>query len=94
MKITQFFKTQEEMLKYYNNDVKNIPSSVLAIVGEEDEDKVLYTNSNNQSISGEMGTQGGYIDDPVTLEELSYATSISEDILVGTSEIINISESN
>ena len=94
MKITQFFKTQEEMLRYYNNDVKNIPSSVLAIVGEEDEDKVLYTNSNNQSISGEMSSEGGYIDDPATLEELSYATSISEDILVGTSEIINISESN
>lgn len=93
MKITQFFKTQEEMLRYYNNDVKNIPSSVLAIVGEEDEDKVLYTNTNNQSVSGEMSEQGGYIDSPETLEELSYATSKSEEILVGnensTIEVVN-----
>lgn len=96
MKITQFFKTQEEMLKYYNNDVKNIPSSVLAIVGEEDEDKVLYTNSNNQSISGQMSTEGGYIDDPATVAELSYATTLSSYTLVGNgvSEIINISTSN
>lgn len=93
MKITQFFKTQEEMLRYYNNDVKNIPSSVLAIVGEEDEDKVLYTNTNNQSVSGEMSEQGGYVDSPETLAELSYATSKSEEILVGnensTIEVVN-----
>ena len=93
MKITQFFKTQEEMLRYYNNDVKNIPSSVLAIVGEEDEDKVLYTNTNNQSVSGEMNTEGGYVDSPETLAELSYATSKSEEILVGntnsTIEVVN-----
>lgn len=93
MKITQFFKTQEEMLNYYNNDVKNIPSSVLAIVGEEDEDKVLYTNTNNQSVSGEMSEQGGYVDSPETLAELSYATSKSEEILVGnensTIEVVN-----
>lgn len=84
MKITKFFKTEDAMLHYYHGDVANIPSSVLAIVGEEDEDRVLYTNSNNQSVSGKMSTEGGYVpspEDEAKLADYDSAVAKSEDIL-------------
>lgn len=76
MKITQYFKTVQELNDYYPNGV---PSTVLAIVEEKN---VLYTSSNNEFIGGgPVENQGGYIDSPETVAEIGTATVKTETIL-------------
>lgn len=68
-----YFKSQEELEDYFGGPDK-IPSNVLAIVGEPTGDEpaeyVLYTVSNNQSMTGTMQEQGGYITDPADHEKI------------------------
>ena len=65
-----YFPTQEALNDYFGGPDK-IPSNVLAIVGEPTE-YVLYTVSNNQSMSGTMQEQGGYVTDWGEVEDLGY----------------------
>ena len=80
MKHSIYFKSQEELQTYFPDGV---PNNFLAIV--EDEDKtVLFSSTNNIDGTGE--SIGGYVDNPETIAELSYATTKSETILVGDSQ--------
>lgn len=91
MKNTKYFKNQEELEKYYGN-TSNIPSNVLAIVGaESDEDKVLFTTSNNQSISGSMQEEGGYVTDWQEVEQLGYIIPAGSLSITENGEDIDVS---
>ena len=65
-----YFKTEEEKNQYFPNGV---PSNILAIVqADADSPAVLYTTSNNSSMSGTMKSQGGYATDPEDKARISY----------------------
>ena len=79
-----YFSSVEEMNNYFPNGVSNM---VLAIVqASDDEPAVLYTSSNNQSMTGQSQSQGGYIDSPTEIEEKEEALDLSQEILEGENE--------
>ena len=85
MKKSIYFNSEAEMLQYFNGDVSNIPSNILAIV-PANTSYAMFSTSNNQSSSGTMSDQGGYIDSPEEIEEMSYAVNKTNEILEGETE--------
>ena len=81
MKQYKYFKTVQDVIDYYGS-VDNVPSKVIAVVGENE---ALFTSSNNFIEEAVPVVQGGYVESPEEKAEYAYATSLSSYTLVGNS---------